>query len=161
MPARPRRVAGRRAGVFTGRTTGRFLTRRSPRDFSKRKVRFSLEPLDTREVPAQLVELPYAAAPEAQVALTAPADLGQGPEAGLKIDGLSLNYTKITFASLKLDSAGSADLKVDLTEAGAAGTPSDAESAGKVQFQDIHFTGKVQMQDFNFVMKNNKASPTL
>jgi hypothetical protein len=47
-------------------------------DISKRKVRFSLERLEKREVPAQIVELPYAAAPVAEVALTAPADLGQG-----------------------------------------------------------------------------------
>ena len=99
-------------------------------DFSKRKVRFSLEPLDTREVPAQLVELPYAAAPEAQVALTAPAGLGQGPEAGLKIDGLSLNFSKIAYGNLKLDSVGGAGLKLDHSQVGAT---SDPESAGKVQ----------------------------
>jgi hypothetical protein len=121
-----------------------------------RKVRFSLEPLDTREVPAQLVELPYAAAPEAQIALTAPAGLGQGPEAGLKIDGLSLNFSKIAYGNLKLDSVGGAGLKLDHSQVGAT---SDPESAGKVQMQDFHFTGKVQVQDISIVIKVNKSSP--
>src|SRR5262245_24681836 len=101
-------------------------------DTSKRKVRFSLERLETREAPAQLgqvVELPYAAAPVAQVALTAPHDLGQGVEVSIKIDR--------------------ADLKLDPGQATETST-SDSESALKVQVQDFHFTQTV-----------NKASPKL
>ena len=102
-------------------------------DFSKRKVRFNLQSLDPREVPAQLVGLPDAVAPEALVARTASAD--PGPEA---VEGLSLNFPKITFATLQGDA--------------------DPATAGKVQMQDFHFT-RVQMQDFHFVMKVNKNSP--
>jgi hypothetical protein len=115
-------------------------------DFNKRPVRFRLEPLDPREVPAQLgqiVELPDAAAPAAQVALTAPSDLGRGPEASLKIDGLSLNFSKIEFASIKIDSTLTAD-------PGQGGGASDVDGAGKVS-----------MQDFHFVMRVNKSSPLL
>jgi hypothetical protein len=127
-------------------------------DFSK-KVRFSLERLETREVPAQLgqiVELPYAAAPEAEVALTAPFDLGKGVEASIKIDAQSLNFTKIEFAKIKIDAGGSADLKLDPSQVGGE---SDPESAGKVRFHDIPITGKVQVQDLNFVNKVNKHTP--
>jgi hypothetical protein len=112
-------------------------------DFGKRKVRFSLEPLDPREVPAQLgqvVELPDAVAPQAQVALTAPADVGPGQEAGL-------NFTKIHYGWIKVDSTPGAAPEHD---PGPGGDTSDPESAGKVQ-----------MQDFHFVMKVNKASPIL
>jgi hypothetical protein len=90
-------------------------------DFAKRKVRFSLEPLDPREVPAQLVALPYPAAPEADIALTAPADLCQGGGASLKIDA-SLNFSKIEYGRLKIDSTGSADLKLDASQVGGADT---------------------------------------
>ena len=145
-------------------------------DSSKKKFRFRLEPLDPREVPAvlgQAVELPDAAAPQAQVALTAPVKVSQDVEASLaikfsdvlvssrenaspsvKIDAQGLNFTKIQYGWLKVDDLGS------------AGPAADAASAGKVAMQDFHFTreadaGKVAMQDFHFVMKVNKASPVL
>lgn len=90
-------------------------------DFNKRKVRFSLERLDVREVPAQLVALPTG--PEAEVAVTAPVEVG-------KIDAQGLNFTKITYGLIRAASVSN-------------GQPSDAESAGKVQFQDFHFVKKV------------------
>ena len=97
-------------------------------DFNKRKVRFSLERLDVREVPAQLVALPTG--PEAEVAVTAPVEVGNGPDAGAKVDALSLNFTKITYGLIRAASVSN-------------GQPSDAENAGKVQFQDFHFVKKV------------------
>jgi hypothetical protein len=99
-------------------------------DFGK-KVRFSLERLETRAVPARLgqfVELPYAAAPAAEVALTAPADLGHGPGAGLKVDWQGLANMKIdpsAGVSLKYDPTVSAGLKVDPSQVGGTATTSD------------------------------------
>src|SRR5262245_17329776 len=132
-------------------------------DFGKRKVRFSLEPLEMREVPAvlgQVVELPAAAAPEAEVARAAPVAVGQNVEAGLRIkldDILVVGYRTTTPPSIKIDSRVQATVKIDpvlgadkkLDPSQARGT-SDAESAGKVQFQDFHFTSTV-----------SKASPKL
>src|SRR5262245_47111409 len=94
-----------------------------PMEFSKKKARLSFEPLEARDVPAQLgvvVTLPYPAAPVAEVALTAPHDLGQGIEASIKIDR--------------------SDLLGQGVEASAS---SDSADALKVQFQDFHFTRTV------------------
>jgi hypothetical protein len=118
-------------------------------DFSKRKVRFSLERLETREVPAQLgqvVELPYPAAPAAEVALTAPHDLGQGVEPSIKIDHSDL-----------LDQGAEADaLKVQMqdfhfTQTVSKNSPtltseSDAASALTVQSQDVQYM-KIKLTD--------------
>jgi type VI protein secretion system component Hcp len=142
-------------------------------DFGTKKARFSFEPLEMREVPAvlgQVVELPDAAAPTAEIALTAPFDLGHGVGAGIKIDAQSLvnvkldpsravdAYLKIKLddvlvsgfretasASVKLDPQSLVSKKIDLVAAGA--TP-DSGAAGRVQLQDFHFTSTV-----------NKSSP--
>lgn len=140
-------------------------------DFNKKKVRLGIETLEARDVPALLgpvVALPYPAAPAAEVALTAPHDLGQDVEVSIKIDR--------------------SDLKPDQSH---GGQTSDSANALKVSMQDIHFTQtvnkhspklflsdlkpdhtqeptsdsvnalKVSMQDFHFTRTVSKHTPTL
>ena len=116
-------------------------------DFDKKKARFSLEPLEMREVPTvlgQFVELPYVAAPEAEAVQAAPVALGRGGDEYLKIkldDVLVVSYRETAPLSIKIDAPGLVNKKHDLV--------ADADAA-KVQVQDFHFTTTV-----------NKASPTL
>jgi hypothetical protein len=102
-------------------------------DFSK-KVRFRLEPLDPREVPAQLVALPYPAAPEAAVALTAPADVGPGAGASLKIDA-SLNFSKVVLDAVKIDPQSLVSLKYD--PVAGAGLKLDASQGADTGFESL------------------------
>jgi type VI protein secretion system component Hcp len=113
-------------------------------DFDK-KARFSLEPLEMREVPAvlgQFVELPYVAAPEAEAVQAAPVALGKGGEEYLKIkldDVLVVSYRETASPSIKIDVPGLVNKKLD----------------------PAPDTAKVQTQDFSFMINVNKASPTL
>ena len=108
-------------------------------DFSQKRPRFSLEPLEMREVPAvlgQVVELPDVAAPEAEVAQTAPIALGNGGEEYLKV-----KLTDVLVRSVQIDAQSHVSKKLD--PASDASAAPESESAAKVQFQDFHFTRTV------------------
>lgn len=115
-------------------------------DFGK-KFRFSLEPLEVREVPAvlgQVVELPDASA--AEVARAAPVALGGSGEEYLtiKLTDVLISSREVASPSIKIDAPSLVSKKLDPVT---SGTPDDA--------------GKVQMQDFSFTMTVSKASPKL